>query len=49
MALLVIVNVLPNESGRINGQAFLDGDDSPWVMTAKEGSEPGMWSRSARV
>ena len=49
MVLLIIVNVLPNESRRIDGQACLDGDDSPWVMAAKEGSEPGMWSWSARV
>jgi len=27
----------------LNGQALLDGADSLWVMSVKEGSEPGTW------
>jgi len=27
----------------VNGQVFLDGNDSLWVMSAKEGTVPGTW------
>ncbi len=27
----------------VNGQAFLDGNDSLWVKTVTEGEEPGQW------
>ena len=49
---LLIVRVWPNENGSgwgINGQAFLDGNDSLWITSAKEGAEPGCWSWLARV
>ena len=29
--------------GAVNGQAFLDGNDSLWVVDAAEGDEPGQW------
>lgn len=28
----------------INGQVFLDGNDTLWVTSADEGTEPGQWS-----
>lgn len=43
---LVIVRVWPNEyddAPGVNGQAILDGNDSLWVTSAREGSEPGTW------
>jgi len=44
---MVVVVVWPNEHGPdsdgINGQALLDGSDSLWVTSVKEGSEPGTW------
>jgi hypothetical protein len=27
----------------INGQVFLDGPDTLWITSAKEGTEPGQW------
>jgi hypothetical protein len=32
----------------INGQALLDGNDSLWVTTAKQGDGPGQWQWPAR-
>jgi|SRR5437899_13094227 len=50
---LVVVVVWPNEHGPnydgVNGQAFLDGNDTLWVTSAKEGTEPGQWSWPERV
>lgn len=49
----LIVHVWPDEFGSgisgINGQAFLDGNDSLWVTSVKEGTEPGTWHWPARV
>ncbi|MDP6801123.1 MAG: hypothetical protein QF744_15040 [SAR202 cluster bacterium] len=33
----------------VNGQAFLDGNDSLWVMAAYEGDGPGKWAWPERV
>jgi len=33
----------------VNGQAFLDGNDSLWVTSAVEGDQDGQWSWPARV
>lgn len=33
----------------INGQTFLDGNDTHWVMSAGEGDQPGQWSWPPRV
>ena len=43
---LVVVWVVtpPDDAVRVNGQAVLDGADSLWVTSAREGSEPGMWA-----
>jgi hypothetical protein len=44
----IIARVWPNEFGQdepgINGQVFLDGNDTLWVTSAGEGTEPGQWS-----
>ncbi len=50
---LIIVRVWPNEFGEgtpgVNGQALLDGNDTYWVLSAKEGTEPGEWHWPERV
>jgi hypothetical protein len=50
---LVVVRVWPHEFGEnvpgVNGQAFLDGNDTLWVTSAKEGTEPGTWAWPPRV
>jgi hypothetical protein len=33
----------------VNGQALLDGNDSLWVTSRMEGTEPGTWRWPARV
>ncbi len=38
---LVIVRVWPGDL--VNGQAILDGNDSLWVTSAKEGHADGQW------
>lgn len=44
---LVIVHVWPHEFGKdvdgVNGQALLDGNDSLWVTSVREGEENGQW------
>jgi hypothetical protein len=41
------VVVWPNEHGPnfdgVNGQVILDGNDSLWVTSVKEGTDPGTW------
>lgn len=50
---LIVVRVWPNEYGEgipgVNGQALLDGNDVLWVMSAKEGTEPGTWAWPTRA
>lgn len=50
---MVIVVVWPDEFGPgkpgVNGQAFLDGNDSLWVTSAGEGTHPGQWCWPERV
>ena len=50
---LVVVLVWPNEYGEgapgVNGQALLDGNDTLWITSAKEGTEPGTWAWPPRV
>ena len=44
---MIICAVYPYEFGDrpgVNGQVFLDGNDSLWVASALEGTEPGQWS-----
>lgn len=49
----IISRVWPHEFGQdvpgINGQVFLDGNDTLWVTSAKEGDETGQWHWPARV
>ena len=48
---MVIVRI--NDSGLIeptvNGQVFLDGNDSLWVASVREGESEGKWSWPPRV
>jgi hypothetical protein len=44
---LIVVRVWPG--GHVNGQAILDGNDSLWVTSAGEGTEPGQWAWPALV
>lgn len=50
---LLIVAVWPDEYGHgipgVNGQVFLDGCDTLWVTSAKEGTLPGEWQWPPRV
>lgn len=50
---LVVVRAWPHEFGEgvygVNGQALLDGNDTLWITSAKEGTEPGMWAWPPRV
>jgi hypothetical protein len=50
---LTIVRVWPDEYGPgvdgVNGQAMLDGNDTLWVTSAKEGTEPGTWAWPPRA
>lgn len=50
---LVVVRVWPNEFGDgihgVNGQAMLDGNDTLWITSAREGTEPGTWAWPPRV
>ncbi len=50
---LMIVCIFLDEYGPgvpgVNGQAILDGNDSLWVTSAREGTEPGQWFWPPRV
>jgi hypothetical protein len=50
---MIICIIWPNEFGPdfegVNGQAFLDGNDSLWITSVKEGTKPGTWRWPARV
>lgn len=39
----------PRSKDGINGQAILDGNDTLWVTSAKEGDGAGQWSWPPRV
>ncbi len=44
---MIVTRVNQDEFGPgnfgINGQAFLDGNDSLWVVSVQEGDQPGQW------
>lgn len=50
---MLIIRVWPDEFGPnfagVNGQVFLDGNDSLWVTSAGEGTAAGQWSWPERV
>lgn len=48
---LIVVKVWDGdpEDVMVNGQAFLDGTDTLWVMSAHEGDDPGTWAWPPRV
>lgn len=41
--------VKPWADNYFNGQAILDGCDTLWLMSVKEGTEPGTWHWPERV
>ena len=38
---MIVTQVSPGQD--VNGQAFLDGNDSLWVQDVFEGEDPGQW------
>lgn len=50
---MIIARVWPDEYGAgvpgVNGQVFLDGNDTLWVTSVREGTEPGTWCQPPRV
>lgn len=50
---MIITVVWPNEYGPnfdgVNGQVILDGNDTLWVTSVKEGTEDGQWSWPEKV
>lgn len=46
----IVVRVWETETPiGINGQAFLDGNDTLWIASASEGDNPGQWCWPERV
>lgn len=45
----IVVSQLTGDPSVVNAQALLDGNDSFWVTSVHEGSEPGQWSWPPRV
>lgn len=45
---MIVTSVWPDEYGPgiygVNGQCLLDGNDSFWVTSKQNGTDPGMWS-----
>lgn len=39
---MLVVQVWPD--GKVNGQVFLDGNDSLWVTSIEQGDKAGSWS-----
>lgn len=46
---LLVVRVNDPATGSVNGQVFLDGNDTFWATSRVEGSAPGEWSWSPRA
>lgn len=49
----IIVRVFPDEHGPgapgVNAQVLLDGNDTLWILSAREGTENGTWNWPPRV
>lgn len=45
----VIIVAWPADIYGVNAQGFLDGNDSIWLTSIKEGTEPGTWRWPERV
>ena len=47
---MIVVSVVnDNESNTVNGQAFLDGNDTLWITSAPKGEDNGQWNYPPRV
>jgi hypothetical protein len=50
---MIVVRVWPDEYGPhfdgVNGQVLLDGNDTFWATSVKEGTEPGTWHWPVRT
>ena len=46
---MLIVQVWPNDTHGVNGQVFLDGNDSLWATSVAEGDGPRSWSWPPRT
>lgn len=44
----MIVTYVGENTGLVNGQVFLDGNDTLWVIGARQGGQPGQWSWPVR-
>lgn len=45
----IVVSQLTGDPSVVNAQALLDGNDSLWITSVHEGTEPGTWSWPPRV
>lgn len=43
--MLIVKTFNPVDGGPVNGQVFLDGNDTLWVTSRVEGTTPGTWCR----
>ena len=46
---MMVVRCWDDNPGVVNGQVFLDGNDTLWVTSAKEGEGPGTWTWPPRA
>ena len=46
---LLITRVWANDLAGVNGQVFLDGNDSLWVTSVTQGDGPRQWHEAPRV
>lgn len=45
----VVTRIFPGDLEHCNGQVLLDGNDTLWVTSVKEGTAPGTWFWPPRV
>ncbi len=46
---MIVCSVSTDDTSTVYGQAFLDGNDSLWLGSVKEGTESGTWHWPERV